>query len=197
MKILIPLSIIALVLGLVIGNNFFTPPNSGSKSGQYVDPPGGDFTLESKTGKISLSDSKGKVRLLYFGYTYCPDVCPTSLARVGAAFKKLNPDELKQVQGMLISVDPDRDKVEKLADYTKFFHPQIVGVTGTKTQIDEIAERYDVKYRKAEGSTEAGYLVDHTAYIFVLDKKGKIRDYLPHAVEVGRAVEVIRKLIAE
>lgn len=194
-KVLIPLSIIALVLGLVIGNSFFEAPKP--KSGQYVDPPGGDFTLQSINGDVSLSDYKDKVRLLYFGYTFCPDVCPSSLARVGAAFKKLNEEELKSVQGMLISVDPDRDTLQKLADYTKYFHPQIVGVTGTKDKIDEIAKRYDVKYRKAEGTTEASYLVDHTAYIFVLDKKGKIRDYLPHAVEVDRAVDVIRKLINE
>ncbi len=194
-QLIIPLSILALILGLVIGNFYFKPVDT--KSGQYVDPPGGDFTLQSKDGPVSLSDSDGKVRLLYFGYTFCPDVCPTSLARIGAAFKKLNEEELKQVQGILVSVDPDRDTVEKLADYTKYFHPKIVGVTGKKEQIDEIAKRYDVKYRKAEGSTAASYLVDHTAYIFVLDKKGKISEYLPHAVQVERAVEVIRNLIKE
>jgi len=112
-------------------------------------------------------------------------------------YKKLNEEELKSVQGILISVDPDRDTPQKLADYTKYFHPRIIGITGTKDKIDEIAERYDVKYRKAEGTTAASYLVDHTAYIFVLDKTGKIREYLPHAVEVGRAVGVIRKLIKE
>jgi len=194
-KALIPISIIALVLGLVIGNSFFEAPKP--KSGEYIDPPGGDFTLQSVNGDVSLSDYKGKVTLLYFGYTFCPDVCPTSLSRIGAAFKKLDEEELKNVQGILISVDPDRDTPQKLSDYTKYFHPQIVGITGTKEKIDEIAARYDVKYRKAEGTTAASYLVDHTAYIFVLDKTGKIREYLPHAVEVDRAVEVIRKLLKE
>ncbi len=193
--LIIILSLAALALGLFLGNQYFEPSKPKYSSGLYVDPPGGDFTLQSNAGPVSLSDSKGKVRLLYFGYTYCPDVCPTSLSRISAAFKKLNPDELKQVQGMLISVDPDRDTVEKLADYTKYFHPQIIGVTGTKEQIDEIAVRYDVKYRKAEGSTAAGYLVDHTAYIFVLDKTGKISEFLPHAVSAQRAVDVIRSLL--
>lgn len=197
-KLLIPLSIIALILGVVIGNTFFPAlKEKPTLSGQYVDPPGGDFTLQSSKGPVSLSDSKDKVRLLYFGYTSCPDVCPSSLARISAAFKKLNADELEKVQGMLISVDPDRDTVEKLEDYTKYFHPKIVGVTDKKEVIDEIAERYDVKYRKAESDSAAGYLVDHTGYIFVLDKKGKIADYLPHAVNVDRAVEVIRKLMNE
>ncbi len=196
-KLLLHLIVLAVVLGVVVGNKYFNDSPNAAKSGVYVDPPGGDFTLDSNQGKVSLSDYDGKVRMLYFGYTFCPDVCPGSLQRIGAAFNKLTPEELTKVQGMLISVDPDRDTVQKLEDYTKYFHPQIVGVTGTKAQIDEIAIRYDVKYRKAEGSSPESYLVDHTGYIFVLDKKGKIRDYLPHAVQIGRAVEVIRKLINE
>lgn len=197
-KLLLPLIVLAVVLGVIVGNEYFNKsPNSSVKSGAYVDPPGGDFTLDSNQGKVSLSDYDGRVRMLYFGYTFCPDVCPGSLQRIGAAFKKLTPEELTKVQGMFISVDPDRDTVQKLEDYTKYFHPQIVGVTGTKDQIDDIAKRYDVKYRKAEGSSPESYLVDHTGYMFVLDKKGKIRDYLPHAVQIDRAVEVIRKLINE
>jgi len=196
-KLLLPLIVIAAIAGVIIGNHFYGESPNANKNGVYIDPPGGDFTLDSNQGEISLSDYDGKVRMLYFGYTFCPDVCPGSLQRVGAAFKKLNPEELAQVQGMLISVDPDRDTLQKLEDYTKYFHPQIVGVTGKKPTIDEIAKRYDVTYRKAEGSTPENYLVDHTGYIFVLDKKGKIRDYLPHAVNIDRAVKVIRKLLNE
>lgn len=196
-KLLLPLIVIAAIAGVIVGNHYFGESPNANKNGVYVDPVGGDFTLDSNQGKVSLSDYDGKVRMLYFGYTFCPDVCPGSLQRVGAAFKKLNPEELAQVQGMLISVDPDRDTLQKLEDYTKYFHPQIVGVTGKKSEIDEIAKRYDVTYRKAEGSTPENYLVDHTGYIFVLDKTGKIRDYLPHAVKIGRAVEVIRTLINE
>jgi len=186
-KLILPLIVLATILGVVAGNEYFNKSPNSSKSGVYVDPPGGDFTLDSNQGKVSLSDYDGKVRMLYFGYTFCPDVCPGSLQRVGAAFNKLTPEELTKVQGMLISLE----------DYTKYFHKQIVGVTGTKAQIDEIAERYDVEYRRTEGSSPESYLVDHTGYIFVLDKKGKIRDYLPHAVSISRAVEVIRKLINE
>jgi protein SCO1/2 len=196
-KLLLPLIVLAAIAGVIVGNHYFGESPNSNKSGVYIDPPGGDFTLDSNQGKVSLSDYDGKVRMLYFGYTFCPDVCPGSLQRIGAAFKKLTPEELTKVQGMLISVDPDRDTLQKLEDYTKYFHPQIVGVTGTKEEIDEIARRYDVEYRKAEGSTPESYLVDHTGYIFVLDKKGKIRDYLPHAVKIDRAVEVIRILLKE
>ncbi len=196
-KLLLPLIVLAAIAGVIVGNHYFGESPNSNKSGVYIDPPGGDFTLDSNQGKVSLSDYDGRVRMLYFGYTFCPDVCPGSLQRIGAAFKKLSPEELTKVQGMLISVDPDRDTLQKLEDYTKYFHPQIVGVTGTKAEIDEIAKRYDVEYRKAEGSTPESYLVDHTGYIFVLDKKGKIRDYLPHAVKIERAVQVIRTLINE
>ena len=194
-KILIPVSIIALVLGLVLGNYFFKSTPRSNSSGVYVDPPGGDFTLQSGDGAIKLSDYKGKVVLMYFGYTYCPDVCPTSLSRIAATFKKLEADELEQVQGIFVSVDPERDTPKKLADYTKFFHPKLVGVTGTKAEIDDVTKRYDVIYRKAEGSTAAGYLVDHTSLIFVLDKSGKISKFLPDVVSIDQAVAVIRKLL--
>ena len=197
-KLFLPLIVIAAIAGVIVGNEYFNDsPNANNKSGVYIDPPGGDFTLDSNKGKVSLSDHDGKVRMLYFGYTFCPDVCPGSLQRVGAAFKKLTPEERAKVHGMFISVDPDRDTLKKLEDYTTYFHEQIDGITGTKAQIDEIAKRYDVTYRKAEGSSPESYLVDHTGYIFVLDKKGKIRDYLPHAVNINRAVEVIRKLLNE
>ncbi len=197
-KIIIPIAIIAVILGLLAGNHYWKPSEPAKKSGVYVDPPGGDFTLQSDKGAISLSDYKGKVVLIYFGYTYCPDICPTSLSRIGAAFKKLQAEELAQVQGILISVDPDRDTPAKLADYTRFFHPEkMLGITGTKAQIDDIAKRYDVVYRKAAGTTAAGYLVDHTSFIYVLDKTGKIREFLPHVVPVDAAVAVIRKLLIE
>ncbi len=193
-KVIIPIAIIALLLGLIVGNYFWKPQ---PKSGVYVDPPGGDFTLQSSSGKISLTDMKGKIALLYFGYTFCPDVCPTSLSRIAGAFKKLTPAELEQVQGIMISVDPERDTPEKLAEYTKFFHPKILGMTGSKAQIDDIAKRYDVVYRKAEGSNATGYLMDHTSFIYVLDKKGKIREFLPHDVSMDAIVVVIRKLLKE
>lgn len=196
-KLILPLIVLAVITGVIVGNEYFNQSPNAAKSGVYVDPPGGDFTLDSNQGKVSLSDYDGKVRMLYFGYTFCPDVCPGSLQRIAAAFNKLTPEELTQVQGMLISVDPDRDTVEKLENYTKYFHKQIVGVTGTKAQLDDITKRYDVKYRKSEGSSPESYLVDHTGYIFVLDKTGKIRDYLPHVVQIGRAVEVLRQLINE
>lgn len=194
-KFLIPISILAVIGGLLIGSYLFSP--KAPQPNIYVDPPGGDFTLKSDKGPVSLSDYEGKVVLLYFGYTYCPDVCPTALAQISSAFKVLTEDELAGVQGIFISIDPERDTTKKLATYAPFFHPKIIGVTGDKDNLAEIAKRYNVRYKKAEGATAADYLVDHTSFIFVLDKKGKISTFLPHAVPVDMAVETIRRLLAE
>ena len=194
MKLLVAISALAIVIGLLVGSYLFSPGVSQPAS---VGPVGGGFTLQSDKGKVSLADYKGKVVLLYFGYTYCPDICPTSLAQISSAFRALKEEELEQVQAIFISVDPERDTTKKLAAYAPFFHPKIVGVTGTKDNLLEITKRYSVRFNKAEGSTAADYLVDHTSLIFVLDKKGKVSALLPHAVSVDMAVATIRRLLAE
>ena len=94
-------------------------------------PTGGDFTLQSATGPVTLKDYRGKVVLLYFGYTYCPDICPTSLTATAQALGQLAPAELARVQTLFVSVDPERDTPARLKDYGAFFHPSIIGVTGT------------------------------------------------------------------
>ena len=193
--ILIIISVLALVAGLFVSQYYFKPAPGNTQSGIYKDPPGGDFTLNSNKGKVHLGDFKGKVVLLYFGYTSCPDVCPTSLLNIASAFKKLNQNELAQVQALFISVDPGRDTVEKLASYTHYFHPKILGITGTKQQIDDIAARYDVKYKISKEQSAAGYLVDHTAYLFVLDKSGKIQTFLPHDINPEGINLVIHNLL--
>ncbi len=94
-------------------------------------PSGGDFTLHSKDGPVSLHDFKGKVVLLFFGYASCPDICPTSLAFSTKALNTLNEDELAQVQPLFVSIDPQRDSVDKMAEFVSFFHPGFIGLTGS------------------------------------------------------------------
>ena len=97
--------------------------------------PGGDFTLLSSQGKFSLKQFRGKVVLLYFGYTKCPDVCPTSLAFLSQALNELSDDELKSVQGVFVSVDPRRDTVQVLDEYVSYFHPNLIGVPAVKVRL--------------------------------------------------------------
>jgi protein SCO1/2 len=155
---------------------------------------GGDFTLQSANGPVSLSDYRGKVVLLYFGYTYCPDVCPTSLAATAEGMKQLNPDEAANVAMIFVSVDPKRDTPARLKEYAEFFHPAMVGVTGTPENIAEIAKRYGVFYaeQKLEMSG-GGYVVDHSADTFIVGKDGQLVGKMVHATPPDQVVVALRK----
>lgn len=138
-----------------------------------------DFTLTSHTGqRVSLGDYRGKLVLLYFGYTFCPDVCPATLSEVARAMEILG-DQSDEVQLIMISVDPDRDTPAKLAAYVSHFEPSFLGVTGTPEQIAKIATLYGIFYEKNEGSIATGYLVDHTATITVVDQDGHVKLIFP------------------
>jgi protein SCO1/2 len=137
--------------------------------------PAKDFTLTGPGGKpVKLSDFQGKLVVLYFGYTYCPDVCPTTLADLVQAMQKLG-KKADQVQGVMVTVDPDRDTPERLAEYVSYFNPTFVGLSGTPDQIAAAAAAYSIYYRKTEGTPANGYTVDHTATITVLDEEGRAR----------------------
>jgi protein SCO1/2 len=138
-----------------------------------------DFTLTSHTGqRVSLRDFRGKLVLLYFGYTFCPDVCPATLSEVARAMEILGEDA-GDMQLIMISVDPERDTPAKLAAYVTHFDPSFLGVSGTPDQIAEIATLYGIYYEKKEGSAATGYLVDHTATITVVDQDGHVKLIFP------------------
>jgi len=154
---------------------------------------GGDFTLYGKNGAVNLSDYRGKVVAIYFGYTQCPDVCPTNLALLGAALKKLTKQELENIQGIFISVDPGRDTPEHLADYTKYFHPKIIGISGTPDMIDPIVASYGAYYEKVSFSNSAMlYGISHTSETYIVGKDGKLSAILPHAAPTEDIVKAIR-----
>ncbi len=156
-------------------------------------PLGGDFTLDSPGGKLSLQDYRGKVVLLYFGYTFCPDVCPTALSALGQAFAALDPDELAQVQGVFVSVDPERDTMEVLNVYAPFFHPHIVGASGTPAQVAEVARRYGVSYMKQKSVDDRPYTVDHSSFTYLIDREGRLAAMLPHGAPAADIVAQIRR----
>jgi len=142
---------------------------------------GGDFTLTSASGPVSLSDFKGQVVALYIGYASCPDVCPTALAVLSQAIRNLTPEQREQVQGIFISVDPERDTPEKLAKYAGFFSDRLIGVTGTREQIDRVVRQYGAFYRIVELDDSAlGYAVDHSSRLFLIDRDGEPAGTLVH-----------------
>ncbi|EZP71890.1 Electron transporter [Sphingomonas paucimobilis] len=133
---------------------------------------GAPFTLiDQNGGKVRWDDFKGKYRLVYFGYTYCPDVCPLDLQRIMQAFtrfEKADPARAAKVQPILISLDPERDTPAVLKTYVAAFHPRLIGLTGSKEDIAKVAKDFVVVYGKEEGKGTSSYLVSHsrTPYLF-------------------------------
>lgn len=196
---------ILLLFGLLVWMLFYWEPLETStedgKGGHRplelaARPTGGDFELASAQGPVRLADLRGQVVLVYFGYTACPDVCPTNLAFIANALKGLTEEELAQVHVLFVSVDPERDDLGRLASYTDYFHPRILGITGTPEQVAEVADLYGAAYRKSPiGDTAMGYLVDHSAYTYVVDQSGKLVETLDHATPPDTIRAAIRRLL--
>ena len=140
-------------------------------------PSGGEFTLDSTRGPVNLGDLEGKVVMLFFGYTSCPDVCPLSLAKIGACLSSLGAEQAQDVGALFITLDPGRDTAERMHQYAEFFHPGIIGLTGSKGEIDELTARYGVTYeRKQSPESALGYTISHTDTILLLDRDGVLVD---------------------
>jgi protein SCO1/2 len=160
-------------------------------------PTGGNFVLDSANGPVDLADLRGDVVLIYFGYTWCPDICPTNLVLIANALKALTPEELERVHVLFVSVDPERDSPERLAEYSGYFHPEIIGLTGKPEQIAAVAELYGAAYRRTELPDSAmGYVVDHSAYSHLVDPGGRLVRNLDHATPSAEIVAAIRELLA-
>ena len=158
-------------------------------------PRGGDFRLLSPTGEVNLADYRGKVVILYFGYTFCPDICPTALSILGQALSALTVEEQEKVQSFFISVDPERDTQEILKVYPPFFHPNIVGLSGTPEQISQVSALYGVRYMKQNPDADGLYAVDHTAFTYINAPDGKLSAILPHGSSAEAIIAAIRKLL--
>ncbi len=154
-----------------------------SFNGTLYDKPAKEFCLtgwdNGKEKRICLSDFKGKVVLMFFGYTHCPDVCPTALQTLSKTMKLLSEEERKKVQVIFISVDPERDTPEVSQKYAQFFYPTFIGLTGTPEEIKKVAKDYMAFYKKVKGQSEGGYLVDHTAYIYLITPDGVLKLIYP------------------
>ncbi len=195
----------AFLTGLLVWLAFFWQPDTSAPElpGQLHDLrqpagplPAGDFVVNTPDGTFSLTDYRGKVVLVYFGYTFCPDVCPTSLAALGQAFTALSAEELGRVKGVFVSVDPERDTLEILKVYAPFFHPNIVGATGTPEQLADIARRYGVSYMKQKPIDGRPYTVDHSSLTYLIGPDGKLAVALPHGSSPEELVAAIRQQLA-
>jgi len=183
----------AAVLGLAL---FWQPDIPEIPMPRASVPSGGDFVLQSADGPVDLRDFRGRLTLVYFGYTFCPDVCPTSLAATAEGLKQLTPDELAKVAMIFVSVDPKRDTPERLKEYVEFFHPSIVGVTASADVVAEAAKRYGVFYAEQKVATAGGgYVVDHSSDIFIVAPDGKVVGKIAHGTPPDQVVVAIRKYL--
>jgi protein SCO1/2 len=171
-----------------------------SLHGGRLDPPkaAADFTLTDQNGKpFTLSSTRGKVVMLYFGYTSCPDVCPLTLADMAGARADLGADA-DDVQIVFVTVDPERDSQQVLQKYVPAFDPTNIGLRGTPEEIKTVADAYGVKYKKTQLKDSAlGYAVDHSAFIYVIDRDGQLRELLPFGTQRQDIASDLKILINE
>jgi protein SCO1/2 len=156
-------------------------------------PTGGDFTLQTADGPISLHDLRGKVVLLYFGYTNCPDVCPASMAAGSQALTKLAPDERAKTRMLMVSVDPERDTPAKLKEYTAYFHAEMIGATGTPEQVAAVARAYGASYAKQAPRPDGSYAVDHSAQTYVIAPDGTLAGEIEYGANAAKVADTVRK----
>ncbi|WP_050423208.1 SCO family protein [Bradyrhizobium tropiciagri] len=160
------------------------------------EPVGGPFALTDQAGHARTdADFRGRLMLVYFGFTFCPDVCPTDLQAIGLALDKLGPDG-DRVQPIFITVDPERDTASHLAEYVPLFHPRLIGLTGSGEAIRQVADAYKVYYARVP-LKDGDYTVDHTAYIYLMDRDGNYLGFFPPGTSADRMVEIIRPRLAE
>ena len=167
---------------------------SSARAGAAI---GGPFTLVASDGKTVTDQTyRGKWMLIYFGYTFCPDACPTALNNLSVALKALGTDA-DTVQPLFITVDPKRDTPAVMAEYLKAFDPRIVGLSGSQAQTDAAAKAYHVYVEVQKGGGGDNYLVDHSAYFYVMDPQGKFVDVIAGDVSGTDMAARLRKMMAK
>lgn len=158
---------------------------------------GGPFTLVNGAGEtVTEQDFRGKWTVVYFGYTFCPDVCPTGLATVASALDMLPADMQEKVVPVFVSVDPERDTPEVVGEYVSHFHPRMVGLTGTPEQVTAVAKEYKVYYKKVEDG-DGPYLMDHSAIAYLMGPDGQFVRHFSHGVSPDDMAKGLQQAIAD
>jgi protein SCO1 len=184
------------VLALTLVEQSATPPAAQNTATDAA--MGGPFTLVDADGHtVTDQNFRGKWMLVYFGYTFCPDICPTTLNNIAQALVQLGPDA-KAVVPLFITIDPKRDTPKIVGNYVKAFDPRIIGLTGTKTQTAAVAQEYHVYYAIQPGSGSAkgnDYLIDHSSFIYLMNRQGKFAKVFPGSLSGGEMADTIRPFI--
>jgi protein SCO1/2 len=172
--------------------------SSGSGAGSSV---GTDYSLVNQAGeRVSRGDFAGSYRLYYFGYTYCPDVCPTSLIVMGQAMsllEKSDPAKAAKIQPLFITIDPERDTPEVLANYVPNFHPHLIGLTGTKAEIDAVAKGFKVYAKKVDERGAGDYLMDHSSAFLLMSPEGEFIRLFTHGTQPQEMAEALAAIVKD
>jgi len=187
-----------LILGLLGLGYLLLPKGPHSFFGtRLLNPKPVDFTLQGPEGPVRLSNFQDRLVLIFFGYVYCPDVCPTTMLSLKQAYEKLSPEERRRVQVIFISVDPERDAPEIADQYAKAFHPDFLGLTGSPETIQEVARTFGVYYQKTAYRGPGEYLVDHTATTFVVRKGQLVLLLSPDKLDFFQNPTYLEKVVAD
>ncbi|OGA98925.1 MAG: photosynthetic protein synthase I [Burkholderiales bacterium RIFCSPHIGHO2_12_FULL_69_20] len=196
-------AVVALALPMVLSgcDRMLPGGSSGKPAFKAVDITGAEYarslSLTDQNGQArTLADYKGKVVVVFFGYTQCPDVCPTTMAELAEVKRSLGADGAR-VQGLFVTVDPERDTTELLKAYVASFGPDIDGLRGTPDEIKAAAKEFKVFFNKVPGKTDTSYTVDHTAGSYVFDAKGKVRLFTRYGTGVQALADDLKLLLAE
>jgi len=183
---------VLLIFSLVVSISVWLIKRGSDGDDSGVHSLGGDFTLMSAQGPVALHSYTNKSVLLFFGYTHCPDICPTTLANVASAMAMLGESERQRVQVLFVTLDPARDTPQHLAEYVSFFYAGFVGLGGSDEQIARVARQYQIEYHRSNDASVSGYSLTHTSYLFLLDSSGKILDMMGHQTPPDAIAAVLR-----
>ena len=191
--ILVSLAVTSIISAYEIKGSEDTRTNL--KKPEYYKNFGGDFSLTGPEGKtVSLEDFRNKVVLIYFGYTFCPDVCPITLSNLKMLMLSLE-EKAEDVQVIFISIDPERDTYQKLKDYVPYFHPTFIGLTGSEAELASVAKKYQTFYLKQKVESEAGYLMAHSDVVILVDQNGRFRGRYKSKYDLDKLTTDIRWLL--
>jgi len=192
-KLLYALALVLLFSGGLLLAKYSPWAGNSSANTSYANL-GGDFILNSKDGAVSLEDYRGQLVLMYFGFTSCPDVCPTALSTIAASMRQFSPDLEAQIQPLFVSVDPDRDTLDNLAQYSAYFHPRMLGITGSIETLDALVKNYGAYYRHIPLENSAlGYTVDHTSRVYLVGREGQLINTIAHGTSVDDVVTLLKQ----
>ena len=192
-KLLYALALVLLFSGGLLLAKYSPWAGNSSANTSYANL-GGDFILNSKDGAVSLEDYRGQLVLMYFGFTSCPDVCPTALSTIAASMRQFSPDLEAQIQPLFVSVDPDRDTLDNLAQYSAYFHPSMLGITGSIETLDALVKNYGAYYRHIPLENSAlGYTVDHTSRVYLIGREGQLINTIAHGTSVDDVVTLLKQ----